>query len=377
PPSGRVGGAALDALTSGGATAAVLDPVAVADADDSSGRTPGAHVGQLGQATGAAVNGLVLDTGLSDLVNRPYDEYPGPRLAEQRWLVETAMIAAEAPSVSRTLVVAPPRRGSVVGSVGANVLYDTGRLPWLCPVPLSDVVTGQEACAGEPAPEPPLDQERAELEAPLPGDPLLSPRFLREVSQARADSTQFTEQVLEPGEEARRTTARLLRARARTESSAWREDPRDGERMLDLLGDDLEDLRGKVHLEIGRGVVTLTSRTGAISVNVVNELGQPVRVGVQLSTANSARLSLEEVPVEMVPPGRSTQISLKVTSATSGKFEVRAQLLDRNGRRFGAERVLVVRSTQYGRVALAVTGVAAGVLLLAAGVRITRRALRR
>ena len=38
---------------------------------------------------------------------------------------------------------------------------------------------------------------------------------------------------------------------------------------------------------------------------------------------------------------------------------------------------LDVRSTQYGRVALAVTGVAAAVLLVAAGVRITRRALRR
>ncbi|MCA1722495.1 MAG: DUF6049 family protein, partial [Actinobacteria bacterium] len=376
PPSGRLTRAALETLSSGGAAAAVLDPVAVAGRDEDSGPTPGAHVGQLGQATGAAVNGLVVDTGLSQLVDRAYDDYPGARLAEQRWLVETAMISAERPSVSRTLVVALPRRGSVVGAVGSNVLYDTGRLPWLCAVPLADVAVGQEACPDEIA-VPPREQDPAELERPLTRDLLLSPRFLRSVARARADAAQLTDQVLEPGEEARRTSARLLRARARTESSAWRDDPRAGERLMGLLEDDLEQLRGKVHLQIGSGTVTLTSRTGAISVNVVNELGQQVRVGVRLDTANSARLSLKEVPVELIPPGSSTQISLKVTSATSGKFEVKARLLDRSGNPFGGERTLVVRSTQYGRVALAVTGVAAGVLLLAVGVRITRRALRR
>jgi hypothetical protein len=56
---------------------------------------------------------------------------------------------------------------------------------------------------------------------------------------------------------------------------------------------------------------------------------------------------------------------------------VTAQLVDRNGRNFGLPKDLVVRSTQYGRVALAVTGIGAGVLLAAAGVRIVRRALRR
>ncbi|MDT7548755.1 MAG: hypothetical protein QOE84_1149, partial [Actinomycetota bacterium] len=45
--------------------------------------------------------------------------------------------------------------------------------------------------------------------------------------------------------------------------------------------------------------------------------------------------------------------------------------------RFGLPKDLIVRSTQYGRVALAVTGIGAGVLLAAAGVRIVRRALRR
>jgi hypothetical protein len=366
----------LEALSSGGAAAVVLDPVALAEHDAENGRTPDAHIGQLGQATGAAVNGLVLDTALSDLLGRELAAEIGPRLAEQRWLVETAMIAAEAPSVSRTLVVAPGRRSELFATVGAAALHDTGRLPWLCPVSLATVAVGTEACAGEPGRESPEPQP-AELEPPLPGDAVLSPRFLRDVAAVRSSSAQFTEQVLQPGEDERGTTARLLRARARTESSAWRDKRPAGELMLELLRDDLGDLRDKVHLEIGRRTVTLTSRTGVISVNVVNELAQPVRVGVQLGAANTARLSLNEVPVETVPPGNATQINLRVTSATSGKFAVTAQLVDRSKQPFGRKRELVVRSTQYGRVALAVTGVGAGVLLAAAGFRITRRALRR
>jgi hypothetical protein len=147
--------------------------------------------------------------------------------------------------------------------------------------------------------------------------------------------------------------------------------------MSKLLHDDLSDLRGKVHLEIGSGTVTLTSSSGVISVNVVNELDQPVRMRVALNARNSARLSTQETPVATLGPGRATQINLKVTAQTSGKFVVTAQLLDRDGNRFGLPKDLIVRSTQYGRVALAVTGIGAGVLLAAAGVRIVRRALRR
>jgi hypothetical protein len=377
PPTGRLTRSALEALSSGGADAAVLDPLAMEERDSDSSRTPDAHVGQIGQATGAPVNGLVVDAVLSDLVTREYDDYPGARLAEQRWVVETAMIAAEAPSVSRTLVVAPSRRADLVASVGAAVLYDTGRLPWLCPVTLAAAAVGTEACLGETAPEEPREQVSAELEPPHARDPVLSTRFLAEVLAARRASTQFTDEVLAPGPEARRTTARLLRARARTLSSAWRENGPAGEQMLGLLQDDLADLRGKVHLQIGSGTVTLTSRTGVISVNVVNELGQPVRVGVQLTPDSVARLSLREVPVELIAPGSSQQINLRVTSATSGKFGVRAQLVDRSQHPFGNPADLVVRSTQYGRVALALTGVAGGVLLIAVGFRISRRALRR
>ncbi len=376
PPGGPLTRRALEALTSGGATAAVLDPLALQQPDVPPARTPDAVIGQVSQQTGVPVNGLVIDAALSSLLDPSLPDYPGSRVVEQRWIAETAIIAAEAPSVSRTLVVAPDRQSDLVAAVGSAAILDSGRLPWLCAVSLASVAAGSDDCPNSTA-NPAREVPPVELERPLASADLLPAIYLAQVAQSRRVSTQFTDEVLDPtSQEAVRTTARLLRARARTESRAWRDDLPAGRRMLGLLQDDLADLRGKVHLQIGRGTVTLTSTSGVISVNVVNELGQPVRVGVQLSSPG-ARLSTSETPVETVPAAFAKQINLQVTSTTSGKFAVRAQLVDSNRRPFGEPVDLVVRSTQYGRVALAVTGVAAGVLLAAAGYRIARRALRR
>jgi hypothetical protein len=377
PPAGRLTRRAVEALTSGGATAVAIDPVALPAPDSEPDPTPDSAVGRLPTNTGQPTL-LTIEPTLSALLTPDLADYPGDRIVEQRWLAETAMISAERPSVSRTLVVAPTRRADLHTAVAADALRDTGRLPWLCPVSLASVAAGTEACAGEAPPEEPRDLPPIELEPPHTDDSVLSPNYLGQVRKLRADSTQFTDDVLaEPtSPEAVRTVARLTRARGRTESAAWRSDAGGGQRMGKLLTDDLRDLRGKVHLEIGSGTVTLTSSTGVISVNVVNELDQRVRMRVQLNARNRARLSTEETPVATLGPGRATQINLRVTAQTSGKFVVRAQLVDREGRPFGDPKDLVVRSTQYGRVALAVTGIGAGVLLAAAGFRIVRRALR-
>ena len=382
PPSGRLTRRAVEALTSGGATAVVVDPLALPAPDADLRRTPDTDIGRLPTNTGSPTV-LTVDAALSALLTPASGSdpasYPGDRLVEQRWLAETAMISAEAPSLSRTVLVAPARRAELHPAVAAEAIRDTGRLPWLCAVPLSGVASNTDACAGETPSATPPDLPAVELEPPHAGDPVLSGRFLSRVRALRRLSSQFTDEVLaEPtSTEAVRTTGRLTRARARAESSAWRDDPPAGERMLTQLQDDVTALRNKVHLQIGSGTVTLTSSTGVISVNVVNELSQPVRVGVALDPGNRARLSTRETPITTVGPGRATQINLKVTAQTSGSFPVTARLVDHDGQPFGPPVRLVVRSTQYGRVALAVTGIGAGVLLFAAGLRIVRRATRR
>ena len=142
--------------------------------------------------------------------------------------------------------------------------------------------------------------------------------------------------------------------------------------MLRLWQDDVEALRARITL-VG-GPALLTGRTGTIRLNVENGLDQPVNVGVRLDPTSAVRLSSQEAALQVVPPRFSQQVSVEVEARTSGRFTARAGLVDASGQPYGGTVELAVRSTQYGRVALGVTGAAAAVLLLAAGTRIVRRA---
>jgi len=286
------------------------------------------------------------------------------------------MIAAERPGESRTLVVAPERRADLQPAVLAAAIADTGRLPWLCGVPLDDAVAGTERCAQLPdAQQAPAAGEAAVPAATVPDARELPQSLVRAVAAVRRDSDQFTEQVLTPDDEgAQQIRARLLRARGRAESAAWRTSPSGGQRMLDLLRDDVAALRSRITL-VGQPAL-LTGREGTVRLVVQNGLDQPVNVGVRLDPTSAARLTSEDTALQVVPGRRAQQVSVQVEARTSGRFTARVGLVDASGQPFGDTVELAVRSTQYGRVALAVTGAAAAVLLVAAGVRLTRRALR-
>lgn len=377
PPPGPVSDTALDLLLGGQARSVVLDVDALPPASAARSRTPNART-TLPSPYGTTT-GLVIEDVLSELVTPDATGWQGPRLAEQRFIAETAIIAAELPSQSRTLLIAPSRTADVAqAGLAASMIADTGRLPWLCPVPLADVAAGTERCRGLPDTQGPAPAEEltdVPVEADRRGDEL-SRGFLERLARVQAEADQFTASVLvDRTEESTRTKARLLRAHGRAASAAWRDQPLLGERMLRLLREDVADLRRKVRLV--SGPVTLTGGSGVLQLSVQNELDQPVNVGVRLDATSSARLSSGDTGVQVVPARSATSIQVRVEPQTSGRFVVLAHLVDEEGRAFGAPVELDVRSTQYGRLALGVTGVAAAVLMIAVGVRITRRAMRR
>ena len=375
PPAGPVT-AAVDPLAAGEDTALLLDSSVLAP-DPLRSRTPSAR--KTLPSTLDTVTALVADEALSRLVERgPESEsWQGPRLAEQRWIAETAIVAAERPSESRTLVVAPRRRADVHAQVLAGAVADTGRLPWLCGVPLADVAAGRERCDGLPDDQGPAPaDEEAVLLSGGPEARVLPASFVRDVAEVRRAADQFTEQVLVAGSrEAKETKARLLRARGRAESAAWRDSPAQGRRLLELLQDDVEFLRSQVSL-VGAPAL-LTGRVGTVQLVVENGLDQPVNVGVRLDPTSAARLTSEDTALQVVPARSTQQVSVKVEPRTSGRFTARAVLVDASGRPLGPPVEFEVRSTEYGRVALVVTGAAAVVLVCAAGARIVRRALGR
>jgi hypothetical protein len=143
--------------------------------------------------------------------------------------------------------VAPGRRADVDPAVAAAVLADTGRLPWLCAVPLADVAASRERCAELPDDQAPADAEVAEaadadaeadadqaVAAPPFGDDAgLPPAFLDRLAQVTRAADQFTEAILVPGLGAGGRHPGPPAARDRPgASSAWREQPLQGRLML-------------------------------------------------------------------------------------------------------------------------------------------------
>ena len=145
PPDGLLTDPALDEVVAQGAGVVVLDPAALPGGPSpDSGRTPSA-ASPLPALGGQAV-ALVPDPVLQQLLTRGGQRRGGlpggSRVAEQRLLAELAMITAERPSDSRTLVLAPPRRWDPPVGYARDLVTDLGRLPWLTSVDAVQAAAG-------------------------------------------------------------------------------------------------------------------------------------------------------------------------------------------------------------------------------------------
>lgn len=370
PPPGPVPPSAADALALSGARAFVLDPQAY-DQGQLDGRTRSTRSVYATSRTGLNLDGLVLEPDLSALLAAT--DPGGPRLAEQRFLAETVIISVEQPSVSRTLLLALPRGSTVQPAAATEKLRDLGRVPWLCPVALAAVAAGDERCSGEVLPEPREPVDRGDVRTDTLGT--LSPSYLARVAADRDRADQLTQSVLSADPSVREQVAtlkgRLRRAVARAESSTGRTDPEVATLDAHALRDEVDRLVGAVVVRGGRSL--LTSSKGSISVSVENTLRIPVQVRVRF-TSRTATLSDAETGLLTIAGGHAVQAKVDAEAQRSGQFVVFAQVIDRAGHPFGEETEVIVRSTRFGRLALAVTVAAFGVLLVAAGVRIFRRA---
>lgn len=372
PPDGLLTRPALDILAGAGIDTFVLSGAALPLRRDLT-YTPDARA--VVQTVGGTVRAVVADdtldallgTGAGDL--RSGSTAAGSdRLDQQRFLAETMLMTLERPNDPRTVVVAPPRQWNPAPAYARGVLAASGSVPWL------QTVTVPAAAAGT-AP----GSLRGPLTYPVTADARELPTgYLRRgdppgsVTSVRTGLREF-ETVLVGTNAA---AVELDLAVFRLESTAWRSDPGRAERLLLAVRSELLELKNRVRIGTA-GLITLTSRSGTIPVTVVNELSQPVRVKLVLSS-NAARVTTRSPGVQTIEAGHSATIPVQTTRAvrTSGVFPVYAELFTPDGRPYADRVKLLVRSTAYGAVALGITGGAFAVLMLAVGVRLARRAWR-
>jgi hypothetical protein len=299
------------------------------------GSTAGAHT-SVATANGPLAT-LVADGTLSAVVGSAERTAGGPRMAEQRYLAELAVLTLQArPGSVQTVLVAPPR-GIQAGPEGAGAMIaDTAALPWLSPTTVAALTTVAARPGG--------------ALVPPPAATALAPSGMADVAAAVAVRNDLAGAVVG---DAASALAGSDAAIARTASVAWRADPKAFAAAAKGLRSSVERLRSRVTLVApADGTYSLASSDAPLVLTVRNDL--PVAVEVLLDI--SARgLSISDVGVQTLAPGERTTLQVPTKVRQSGGFVVSAQLTTPGHEPLGDRIQLKVKSTAYGSISLLIT----------------------
>jgi hypothetical protein len=288
----------------------------------------------------------------------------------QRFLAETAMIAAEAPESERTIVVAPPGDWSPSETLASDLLGETSTAPWLTPTPLASLSSAPDTQRAAPRHSPPDSQ-------PSPGE--LSRDYLRQVRVLGDRIGVYKSMLYKPAEAYTRSLDEALLA---TESAAWRGSGRpQGEALVRGLSYYITAANRKVKI-ISSAQVPMGGSSGLVPVSIQNGLHQAIRVRVVATVVDTlgrtSQLTIGHYQNEVtIPPQAPATVRMPVSSAPQGSTQIQLSLTSADGTplKFASTKLVVV-STRYGRAILFLIGAAIGVLVLTSAYRGIRRWLR-
>jgi hypothetical protein len=299
-------------------------------------QTPAGHLGV-----------LVADPVLGSLVGEAEHTPGGPRLAEQRYLAELAVLQLQArPGSDQTVLVAPPRAVDPGPEGAGAMMADTAGSPWL----RAGSLAALQAAAGRAAVKP---SDR--------NDPnRLDPTGLADVGRAVAVRNDLAGAVAtNPGT----TLAGYDAAIARTVSVSWRGDPGSFRTAAAGLLASLESLRTRVTLLApANGTYSLASSDAPLVLTVRNDLPFAVSVVLDLRIRGNRGLSTDDIGAQRLPQGQRTTLQVPAHVRQSGSFAVTATLTTPSGGILGSRVEMQVKSTTYGSISLLITFGAAGLL---------------
>jgi hypothetical protein len=285
----------------------------------------------------------------------------------QRFLAETAMIAAEAPDSERTIVVAPPRDWSPSEALASDLLGETQTAPWLTPTPLASLSSAPDTQRAAPRHSPPDSQAS-------PGE--LSRDYLRQVRILGDRVGVYKSMLYKPAES---YTLSLDEALLATESAAWRGSGKpQGAALVRGLSSYITAANKKVRI-IPSGQVPMGGSSGLVPVSIQNGLHQAIQVRVVATVVNTpgrtSQLTIGHYQNQVViPPLQPATVRMPVSSAPQGSTQIQLVLTSANGTVLPFTRTsLTVLSTRYGRAILFLIGAAIGVLVLTSVYRGLRR----
>jgi len=287
----------------------------------------------------------------------------------QRFLAETAMIAAEAPDSDRSIVVAPPEDWNPSAALAVQLLSETAGAPWLAPTALGRL-------AGSP------DSDRGIHRQPPPGNLVspdeLSAGYLSAVGAVATALGTYESMLYQPSSSYIQGLDEALIA---TESSAWRGSGQaEGLALADKLASYVDGEENMVKI-IASQQVPMGGSSGPVPVSIQNGSHHAIQVRLNATVVDvpgrSSQLTVGRFKnLVTVQTGEAVTVRLPVSSAPIGPTAIKLTLTTADGRTLPAFATLTVESTRYGRAILFLIGAAIGVLVLTSVFRGVRRSLR-
>ena len=288
----------------------------------------------------------------------------------QRFLAETAMIAAEAPDSDRSIVVDPPENWSPSATLASDLLSQTASTPWLSP-------TALDSLASAPDSEQNLARQRPPSSKDSPGE--LTGSYLSTVAETGIELGVYQDLLYQPSNS---YVQGLKQALTATESSAWR--GRAAARGLALakkLSRFMSGEEGQIHI-IAAQQVPMGGSSGLVPLSVQNGSQHAIQVRLNTSVVNApdrtSQLSIGHFKsLITVQPQQTGLFRLPVNSAPIGATAIQLTLTTVHGKELPLPLTsLTVQSTRYGRAILFLIGAAIGVLVLTSVFRGVRRRMR-
>jgi hypothetical protein len=292
---------------------------------------------------------------------------------KQFFLAQTAMIASQAPQLSRAIVVAPPRRWNPPKGLASALLSETNHAPWLSPTSAGSLAADRHA-PGQAARQQPVYEGRNRFSRSLTSAISAADRGIQLVQGLRATPN-----------------PRLTAALAGVESSAWRSTRR-GRRppraILRRISAYVSQQENGVSI-IGDGRTTLGGQKGSVPVSIDNRLSYAVRVRIRLHIdqppdrqftvlgGSGVHMVTSDVavtgPIEVKPQSlATTKLQVKATGVGTTLIEMR--LLTAHGQPVpGAQTTMTVKTTHFGTFALVILAAALGIFMITSAGRAVRR----
>ncbi|MGI5285267.1 DUF6049 family protein [Nonomuraea polychroma] len=284
-------------------------------------------------------------------------------LSTQRFIAETAMIAAEPGQTRpRSLVIAPSRRWDPIPTLVTSLMKTASRLPWLQLTTLESIKPSKAS-----VPRAGLTYSDADRKEEL------SAKYLEPVKDV-ALKAQLTALIT-----TNKTQSSFDAAVLRLTSSAWRNSTRMGRSVTNRVNTAVTERMNKVEIVEARPdrPRTLAGSNGVVPISVRNSLGAPIALYIDVKSNNPNLLRVEfeqEEPLSIgVGQSGTVQVPMTAMSGTSGDTTVTVQLRTADGKAYGKPQRLTIRTTGYTGVASVIVGAALTVMLAAVVTRVVRR----